>query len=69
MGVQVKQNRCSSSPEYAVITDNKIRLDGNIPQKYKVEGLRVKGLYQVSGDGASYHMWGKAVNFLEFENE
>ena len=54
---------------WGVITDNKIRLDGNIPQKYKVEGLRVKGLYQVSGDATSYHMWGKVVNFVEFENE
>jgi len=50
---------------WAIVTDEGKKLDGDIPKRLKVKGLRVGGLYQVKQNSSSFHMWGQPVNFIK----
>ncbi len=54
---------------WGIIADDHKQLDGSIPEQFQVEGLRVRGSYQILSDVYSFHMWGEVVNFIKLEKE
>lgn len=37
----------------------------NLPDEFKVDGLKVKFLYKLTNDQVSVHMWGKIIEIIE----
>ncbi len=53
---------------YAIVTNDDMRYDPvNLPDEFKVDGLRVRFEGKLRDDMYSFHMWGKLIEIIKIE--